>query len=221
MITNISKEGIELIKRFEGLSLKAYKCPAGVYTIGYGHTKGVKKGDVITEKEAESLLQEDLNNFIDHVRKMDEKYHYNFNQNEFDALVSFAFNVGSINGLTNNGKRTKFQISCKIKSYVYAKGYVMKGLINRRNAEYDLYMKPVVNTLSTWLKVGGSYKVDVSGLNVRAEATVNSEKLKTLRKGSKVECISIRLDPDGNTWIQIKDGYIAAIYKGKKYIKEV
>ena len=219
MITNVTQEGIDLIKKFEGCSLKAYKCPAGVLTIGYGHTKNVKKGDVITQKEAEALLYEDLDKYVDHVRKMDEKYHYNFNQNEFNALVSFAFNVGSINSLTNNGKRTKFQISCKIKSYVYAGGHKLLGLVNRRNAEYELYMKPV--TQST-IKASTTYKVNVSGLNVRVEATVNSSKIKTLRKGVKVTALDVRPDTEGNIWIKTKDGYVAAIYQGKQYlIKEV
>ena len=141
MITEVTKEGIDLIKKFEGCKLTAYKCPAGVWTIGYGHTKGVKKGQKITKEEAEELLKQDLQKFVDHVRYYDEKYHYNFNQSQFNALVSFAYNIGTLRGLTNGGKRTKFQISCKINSYVYAGGKKLPGLINRRAAEYKLYMK--------------------------------------------------------------------------------
>lgn len=143
MITDVSKNGIDLIKKFEGCRLKAYKCPAGVWTIGYGHTKGVKANQKITKEEAEKLLKEDLQKYVDHVRYYDKTYGYNFNQNQFDALVSFAYNLGTLRGITNNGKRTKFQISCKFKAYVYAGGKKLQGLINRREAEYKLYMKEV------------------------------------------------------------------------------
>ena len=66
----ISKQGIALIKRFEGFRNRAYKCPAGVWTIGYGHTKGVKAGQAITTQQAEELLQADLKNFEDWVSKL-------------------------------------------------------------------------------------------------------------------------------------------------------
>ena len=101
----ISDNGIELIKKFEGCQLTAYRCPAGVLTIGYGHTKNVKEGQKITKKKAEQLLREDLERFETHVNSYRKKY--KFNQNEFDALVSFAFNIGSINQLTNYGKRNR------------------------------------------------------------------------------------------------------------------
>ena len=90
----ITNEGINLIKKFEGLRLEAYLCPAGVWTIGYGHTKGVKKGDKITEETANMLLELDLNDFIVGVQKLLKK---NINNNQFSALVSFAFNLGLAN----------------------------------------------------------------------------------------------------------------------------
>lgn len=224
MITNISQNGIDIIKKWEGLRLKAYKCPAGVLTIGYGHTKGVKEGQTITEKEADALLYEDLDKYVDHVRYYNEKYHYDFNQNEFDALCSFAFNIGSIRGITNEGRRTKFQISCKFKSYVFAGGKKMQGLINRRADEYNLYMKedkPVVNLSASFIEVGKIYQIVVSGLRIRSEPTATSTSLKTIRKGTKVKCLKILRDVGGNTWIEINQGYICAIYQGKNYIKEV
>lgn len=221
MITNISKNGIDLIKKWEGLKLKAYKCTAGVWTIGYGHTKGVKEGQEITEKEAEDIFSEDLDKVVDHVRYYNKKYNYDFNQNEFDALCSITFNIGSLKGLTKAGTRSKFQISCKIKSYVYAGGIKLQGLINRRTDEYNLYMKPEVNISSSFIEVGKTYQIVVSGLRVREEPTTTSTSLKTIRKGTKVKCISITRDVGGNTWIEINQGYIAAIYQGKNYIKEV
>ena len=129
-------------------------------------------------------------------------------------------NIGTLRGLTNAGRRTKFQISCKIKSYVYADGKKMKGLINRRADEYNLYMTPEVNIISDF-EVGKTYKVIVSGLRIRAEATTSSENISTIRKGSKVKCLNVTRDTEGNTWIKIAGGYIAAIYQGKNYIEEV
>ena len=86
-----SQRGIDLIKSHEGLRTKAYMCPANVLTIGYGHTRSVFPGQVIDVKEAEELLKEDLIRFENAVNKYVEVY---LNQNQFDALVSFTFNVG-------------------------------------------------------------------------------------------------------------------------------
>ena len=86
-----SPKGISLIKEFEGLSLDAYLCSAGVLTIGYGHTGGIQKGDKITAKKAEELLQDDLKKFENGVLRL---VRVPLNQNQFDALVSFAFNLG-------------------------------------------------------------------------------------------------------------------------------
>ena len=108
MTLNVSKNGLEMIKSFEGLRLKAYKCvpTEKYYTIGYGHYGAdVKKDMSITESQAEALLKQDLAKAIKNVNTYNGKY--NFNQNEFDALVSFAFNVGSINQLTALGTRNK------------------------------------------------------------------------------------------------------------------
>jgi lysozyme len=88
----ISKQGLDLIKEFEGLRLKAYLCPAGVWTIGYGHTKGVYPGMVITQELADKFLVDDVWNFE---REVESLVHVPVTQGQFDALVSFAFNVGS------------------------------------------------------------------------------------------------------------------------------
>lgn len=144
MKMNISNNGLNLIKKFEGCRLKAYKCSANVWTIGYGHTKGVKEGMQITQAQAEKFLKDDVKKFVTHVNK----YHqiYNFNQNEFDALVSFAFNVGSITQLTNNGSRNRSVIISKIPLYCNANGKRIQGLVNRRIAEKDLFTKKYTKT---------------------------------------------------------------------------
>lgn len=136
-----SKKGIELIKKFEGLRLEAYRCPAGVLTIGYGHTgPDVKEGMKIDEKKATALLKKDLEKFEARVMRYYPKYR--FNQNEFDALVSFAYNIGSIDGLTKNGKRSRGMIADKILAYNKAGGKILNGLVKRRKAEQALFLTP-------------------------------------------------------------------------------
>lgn len=131
--------GLSLIKQFEGCRLTAYKCPAGVWTIGYGHTAGVKQGQKITQEQADGLLTEDLQKYEKKVDKYDGRYWWN--QNEFDALVSFAFNVGSIDQLTANGTRSRAVIAEKILLYNKAAGKVLSGLTKRRKAEQELFLK--------------------------------------------------------------------------------
>ena len=86
-----SQEGLALIKKFEGCKLKAYKCSAGVWTIGYGHTAGVKEGDVISQPEADKLLEEDIAKFEDYVN---DNVIVELNEGQFDALVAWTFNLG-------------------------------------------------------------------------------------------------------------------------------
>lgn len=142
-----SVNGINLIKQFEGCKLKAYKCPAGVPTIGYGHTKGVKMGQVITQEQAEQYLRDDLEKYEKNVMKYYDAYRWN--QNEFDALVSFAYNLGSIDQLTANGTRSKNVIADKMILYNKAAGKVLAGLTKRRKAERALFLKAVTTTSTT------------------------------------------------------------------------
>ena len=136
-----SQRGINLIKQFEGVRLTAYKCPAGVYTIGYGHTRGVKRGMRITEEEASAYLTADLLNSEKAVERYDSVYHWN--QNEFDALVSFTFNCGAANlrSLLRNGRRNRSQIAATLPLYRKAGGKVLKGLERRRAAEKALFLE--------------------------------------------------------------------------------
>lgn len=138
-----SEKGKELIKKFEGCELTAYRDPVGVLTIGYGHTKGVKEGDKITKKKADELLSEDLERFETRVNYWSTKK-YRFNQNEFDALVSFAFNLGNgnLDKLVKNGKRNRGEISDCILLYVKAGGKTLSGLVKRRKEERALFLTP-------------------------------------------------------------------------------
>lgn len=142
----ISDKGIALIKQFEGCRLAAYKCPAGVLTIGYGHTGNVKEGQTITQTYADALLRSDLVRYEQKVAKYSQ---YTWNQNEFDALVSFAFNVGSIDQLTANGTRSRSVIADKILLYNKANGKMRVGLVKRRNAERELFLTPVNKVAGT------------------------------------------------------------------------
>ena len=139
----ISKNGINLIKRFEGVRLKAYKADPSEkqWTIGYGHY-GVEAGLTITQAEADEFLAKDLAKYEKKVNKYLSKY--NFNQNQFDALVSFAFNIGSIDQLTANGTRNFAMISMKMLEYNKCGGKELAGLTRRRKAERELFMAPII-----------------------------------------------------------------------------
>ncbi|WP_353122114.1 lysozyme [Dysgonomonas capnocytophagoides] len=139
----IAITGVKLIQEFEGLELKAYKCPAGVWTIGYGHTKGVKQGDVITPAQATAYLQADLADAEKAVNSQNLK----ISQNQYDALVSFTFNVGTGNFLKSTLlKKVKINpdetsIRSEFAKWKYGSGKVLPGLVCRREAEANLYFK--------------------------------------------------------------------------------
>lgn len=148
MSRNLSTNGLNLIKSFEGCKLTAYKClpTEKYYTIGYGHYgSDVTAGMKITKEQAEELLLQDCKKAIKNVNSFMCKY--NFNQNQFDALVSFAFNVGSINQLTASGTRTLEQISSKITAYNKSGGRVIAGLVKRRAKEKELFDTPTSTTV--------------------------------------------------------------------------
>lgn len=135
----ISTRCIELIKQFEGCRLTAYKpVPTEKYwTIGYGHYGAdVAPNMKITQVQADQFLVQDLAKFEKKVNKYSK---YNWTQYEFDALVSFAYNIGSIDQLTANGTRDKVTIARKMLEYNKAGGKVLNGLVRRRQAEHDLF----------------------------------------------------------------------------------
>lgn len=136
-----SENGLNLIKSFEGLRLTAYRCPGGKWTIGYGHTIKVKIGMCISEELATHFLIEDVQRVEPVINSYDDIYHWT--QNEFDALVSFAFNCGTRNlrRLFKYGIRNKSQIANAFLLYTKSNGKVLRGLIRRRNAERKLFLK--------------------------------------------------------------------------------
>lgn len=152
-----SEKGFEIIKKYEGLRLEAYRDPIGIPTIGYGHTAGVKMGQTITQAQADTYLVQDVSTAERAVSKYDGAYHWN--QNQFDALVSFTYNCGSgnLDKLTSKGTRTIATISEKMLSYVKAgAGTVLPGLLRRRTEEKALfdapseYSRPMPEKPSIW-----------------------------------------------------------------------
>lgn len=149
-MAKISKTGIDLIKEFEGCHLTAYRDEVGVLTIGYGITDSdksitgttIKSGLRISQATADKWLEEALSKkYLPLVMKYDTRY--NWNQNEIDALVSFAYNIGSIDQLTANGSRSRSVIADKILEYNKAGGRAYRGLTRRREAERKLFLTPV------------------------------------------------------------------------------
>lgn len=142
----ISNIGLSLIKKFEGCFLTAYRCPAGVLTIGYGHTKGVTEGMTITKEQAEAYLLADVAWAEEAVNKYMDTYKWN--QNQFDALVSFTFNcgAGNLKTLLRDGCRTIAEISEKIPAYNQANGEVLPGLVKRRAEERVLFDKTATSS---------------------------------------------------------------------------
>ena len=136
-----SAEGLSLIKKFEGCELEAYQCSAGVWTIGYGHTKGVTPSDSISQEEAEQMLVDELHEYESYVN---EYVTVALSQNQFDALVSWVYNLGPANlkastmlKVLNSGEYE--DVPAQIKRWNKAGGKVLEGLIRRREAEACLF----------------------------------------------------------------------------------
>ena len=139
----ITATGLALIKHFEGCSLKVYMCPAGIWTIGYGHTGPLitAKTPNITLQEAEELLQHDLHKFEDAVLRLIKRP---LTDGQFSALVSFCFNLGSgaLQGSTLRMKCNRSDdedVPGEFIKWVWAGGKKLPGLMKRRKAEAILY----------------------------------------------------------------------------------
>jgi len=142
-INDISQNCIDLIKKFEGLHLEAYKLEGeSKYTIGYGHsTSSIHEGQIITEEQAEDYLKQDLETAINCVNKLNLK----LNQNQFDALVSFTFNCGNSNLKKLTKNRTVTEIAEHITAYTGSgSSKYKKGLTKRRLAEKELFLKEIL-----------------------------------------------------------------------------
>lgn len=181
----IGQAGLALIKQYEGCRLAAYRCAAGVWTIGYGHTAGVHSGMTITQAQADAYLQQDIAKFEGYVNNPAYvPITANLNQNQFDALVSFAFNLGAGNLRKLCKGRTAAQIAQAMTQYCKANGKVLAGLRRRRAAEQALFNKPV------------------SAATPAQNQNTEDYNMKTIKKGSKGNAVKvwqiiIGVTPDG------------------------
>lgn len=140
---NISETGKNLIKSFEGIRLKAYKVLESekYYTIGYGHYgQDVTKNMVITEGQANKLFDEDIKKYVTAVNN--SKLAFTPNQNQFDSLVSFCYNLGT-GIMTDFTAMSSEQVAKEMILYCHSGGQVLEGLLNRRKKEIELFNKPI------------------------------------------------------------------------------
>jgi lysozyme len=138
---NISKEGLALIKRFEGCELKAYRCPANVLTIGYGVTKNVTEDMEITQQEADDMLDEEL---IEYTGYINDMVKVPLDQSQFDALSAWIYNLGPTNFKDSTllkvlNEEKYAEVPQQIKRWNKANGQVLDGLVRRREAEALLF----------------------------------------------------------------------------------
>ena len=141
----ISEKGLQLIKKFEGFRSEAYYCTSGVLTIGYGHTQGVEENDTCTMEEAVEFLKKDVENAE---RAINDLVKCELNQNQFDALVSFVYNIGRENFRRSsmlkflNSKHYPLSAG-QFDRWVYARKNRSNGLVARRAAEKKLFLEPM------------------------------------------------------------------------------
>ena len=173
----IGQAGLALIKQFEGCRLIAYQCSAGVWTIGYGHTVGVYKGMKITQKKAEAYLLQDVAKFEKYINNPSYvPFTARLNQNQFDALVSFAFNLGQGNVKKLCTGRTINQIPSAMQQYCKAAGKTLPGLQRRRKAEAALYNKRVKSC---------------TGVTTTTVKETEDYNMNTIKKGSKGNAVKV------------------------------
>ena len=238
MSKTIGQAGLQLIMQFEGCRLTAYKPVATekYYTIGYGHYGAdVTKGMKISMAQAEAYLIADCQKFADYV---DNKAYVpiELNDNQRDALISFAYNCGAGNLKKLCAGRTAMQIADKLLSYNKAGGKVLTGLTRRRKAERELFLTPVAGVAPvqpTSYVAGGNYTTKVN-LNVRTSAAGNLKKwdnltvsgkshslnqsgYAVLKKGTVVTCKEIKAVGE-LIWMRIPSGWICARSGDKVYI---
>lgn len=213
----ISAAGIALIKRFEGCRLTAYKCAAGVWTIGYGHTSGVHSGQVITQAQADAFLRQDLEKFERYVNSTAYvPITAQLNDNQFAALVSFAFNCGQGNLKRLCAGRNTAQIAAAMPKYCTAAGRKLPGLVQRRAAEEALFNTPgttapanqstvkaaEVQHIQPNYQPGQAYFVHVDNLRIRSTPSTQGKIIGKI--GNRAVCNKATTrDSKGQIWMNI------------------
>lgn len=231
----ISAAGIALIKRFEGCRLTAYKCSAGVWTIGYGHTSGVHSGQAITQAQADALLRQDLEKFERYVNSTAYvPITAQLNDNQFAALVSFAFNCGQGNLKRLCADRNTAQIAAAMPQYCKAAGRKLPGLVQRRAAEVALFNTPVsasanqpavkaaeVQHVQPNYQPGQAYFVHVDNLRIRSKPSTQGKIIGKI--GNRAVCNKATTrDSKGQIWMNIsgsaKEEWICADTGVKSFV---
>lgn len=233
-----SSAGIALIKKNEGCVLKVYLDVVGIKTVGYGHTgsevNALPLGYKITQDQADLYLKVDLKRFENNVNKYYSRYIWT--QNEFDALVDFAYNVGSIDQLTANGTRSKRAIADMMLAYDKAKGKVIPALSRRRKEEREIFlMTETSEPQKSTYDIGRTYKLNANMCvrdraagsrlkydslteNAKKNASYNEHGEAILKKDTKVTCKGITTI-GSDIWMEIPSGYVCAVQGGKVYIE--
>lgn len=208
---NIGNAGLELIKSFEGCRLSAYKCPSNKWTIGWGRTSGVYEGMVISQAQADQFLFEDVQRFVNAVNQYQARF--NFNQNEFDALVSFTYNCGD-GSLANvmSCCNTKQEIAEECKLYNKSSdGQILAGLVRRREEEYQLFMSGSNNNTNN----NGGYSYAEKGeyffntrVKIRTAPNLDNASFTGIcyDAGESVEYHTVHRNKCGYNWIQYNRG---------------
>ena len=232
----INETGIALIKRFEGCRLTAYKCSAGVWTIGYGHTSGVHSGQAITQAQADALLRQDLEKFERYVNSTAYvPITAQLNENQFAALVSFAFNCGQGNLKRLCAGRNTGQIAAAMPQYCKAAGRKLPGLVQRRAAEVALFNAPVTTASTNQPAVkaaevqhvqpnyqpGQAYFVHVDNLRIRSTPSTQGKIIGKI--GNRAVCNKATTrDSKGQIWMNIsgsaKEEWICADTGVKSFV---
>jgi lysozyme len=178
-VVNISQVGINLIKSFEGCRLNSYQDVGGVWTIGYGHTSNVHANMSITQQQADAFLEQDLQRFS---QAVSSAVKVPLNQYQFDALVSFCYNVGvtafTTSSLLQRLNRGDYSGACsELDLWIHAGGKVVQGLVNRRNAEQVLFNRTVETTKTQPTLVTQNYTIrsgeNLTKIAARMGTTVN------------------------------------------------
>ena len=222
---NVGQQGLDLIKKWEGCELTAYWDPWGeVWTIGYGTTEydeeligqEIYEGLTISQETAEYWLEISVNSYYaPNVNKFMDTY--NFNQNQFDALTSFAYNIGSIDELVQYGSASIAEISERFLLYCYAGGEWLQGLYNRRCDEKALFDTPDGgnndnnnndnnnNDGTEWVDGDSVATVVCDSINVRASASTSSEAVASYAYGDTFYYDSIVRNSECN-WVSYIGG---------------
>lgn len=193
----ITNEMVEKIKEFEGLRLESYRCASGVWTIGYGHTSGVKPGMKITRQKALDLLKADLEEVKKKVDANLNLRKLEVNQYQYSTLCSFTFNCGSTNLARLTKDRTIDQIGQAILLYNKSNGKALQGLAKRRQWEFDYYFRQLKIDLAF------SNFLFKTKPNYRVRKTANGSIIGSTKDGEYVQIKSIT-----ENWVETNLGYI-------------